>query len=126
MPTDLISILLKIFAPIGVAIGIYFYGHHNGYEEYHQKAMAELAKAQQVEIKHAEVQTIVNDRVITKYVDRLVEVNKATPQLIEDIKKDLKNENVSCSLPIGTIRVYDDSNRNKDAAGTSGAIGSPK
>jgi hypothetical protein len=125
MSTDLISALLKIFVPIGAAIAIYFYGHHNGYEEYHQTVIAELTKTQQVEIKRTEVQTIVNDKVITKYVDRLVEVNKATPQLIEDIKKDLKNENVSCSLPIGTIRVYDDSNRNKDATSTSSIVGSP-
>ena len=121
MSPELIKILLKIFIPLGICAGIFAYGHHKGYQESEQKAIAEQLKLQETITKQAENQSKVNDKVVTKYVDRLEQLNKATPELIDQIKKDLKNENVACLLPLSVIRVYDRSNSTQDAGTPSGS-----
>lgn len=123
MTTDLYIKLAKIFVPIGILIGVYFYGHHKGYEEYDLKVIAERLAEKEKEAKQVTDQSKVNDKVVTRYIDVIRNIDKSTPTIVEEIKKEAKNENAACKLSVGTIRLYDDSNRVQDARTTESSVG---
>lgn len=115
--------LAKIFVPIGILIGTYFYGYRNGYTERDQRAAAELLAAKEKEVKQVTEQVKVNDKTVTRHVDVIRYVDKATPALIEEIKKEIRNENSACVLSPNVVRLYDDSNRLPNAGSAKGPTG---
>jgi hypothetical protein len=118
MIPQLYTPLIRIGISVTIALGIFAYGYYKGFDARDTQAKLELLAAKEKVIKQVETQTIVNDRVVTKYIDKIVEIEKYTPILIEEIKKEIPNEiNDSCKLPVSVIRLYDSSNR-LQAAGT--------
>ena len=118
----MIPTIYQPIAKLGIAAilcaGLFCYGYYKGFDARDTQAKLELLATKEKVIKQVETQTIVNDRVVTKYIDKIVEIEKSTPILIEEIKKEIPNEiNDSCKLPVSVIRLYDSSNR-LQAAGT--------
>ena len=93
------------------------------YEQGRVDLLAEQAKAQ---VKLEVAQEKVTERVVTEYVDRIVEVEKAGRTIIKRVPVYVTVVDDSrCTINAGFVRLWNDSNQGKVSESSAGADAAP-
>jgi hypothetical protein len=115
LPAELVGIVLLV-------VGAYFYGGY-GVQAAWQARVAELeAKVKAAEEQSQKVNTIIQERVVTK-----IKVVKENVYVNREIIKEVagKQLDASCSLPKSTISLHDSASRNEVAGRAAATDGTP-
>jgi len=115
LPAELVGVVLLV-------VGAYFYGGH-GVQQAWLARVAELeAKVKIAEEKSQKVNTIIQEKVVTK-----IKVVKENVYVNREIIKEVagKQLDASCSLPKSTISLHDSASRNEVAGRAAATDGTP-
>jgi len=115
LPAELVGVVLLV-------VGAYFYGGY-GVQAAWQARVAELeAKVKAAEEQSQKVNTIIQERVVTK-----IKVVKENVYVNREIIKEVagKQLDASCSLPKSTISLHDSASRNEVAGRAESTDGTP-
>ena len=115
LPAELVGVVMLV-------VGSYFYGGY-GVQSAWQARVAELeAKVKAAEEQSQKVNTIIQERVVTK-----IKVVKDNVYVNREIIKEVagKQLDASCSLPKSTISLHDSASRNEVAGRAAAVDGTP-
>jgi hypothetical protein len=115
LPAELVGIILLV-------VGAYFYGGY-GVQSAWLARVAELeAKVKAAEEQSQKVNTVIQERVVTK-----IKVVKENVYVNREIIKEVagKQLDASCSLPKSTISLHDSASRNEVAGRAAATDGTP-
>jgi len=105
LPAELVGVVLLV-------IGAYFYGGHGVQQAWLARVQELEAKVKIAEEKSQQVNTVIQERVVTK-----IKVIKENVYVNREIIKEVagKQLDASCSLPKSTISLHDSASRNEVA-----------
>jgi hypothetical protein len=115
LPTELVGVVLLV-------VGAYFYGGY-GVQSAWQARVAELeAKVKAAEEQSQKVNTVIQERVVTKIkiVKENVYVNR---EIIKEVAG--KQLDAQCTLPKSTVSLHDSASRNEVAGRAAATDGTP-
>ena len=115
LPAELVGVVLLV-------VGAYFYGGH-GVQQAWLARVAELeAKVKIAEEKSQQVNTVIQEKVVTK-----IKVVKENVYVNREIIKEVagKQLDASCSLPKSTVSLHDSASRNEVAERAAATDGTP-
>ena len=115
LPAELVGVVLLV-------VGAYFYGGY-GVQSAWQARVAELeAKVKIAEEQSQKVNTVIQERVVTK-----IKVVKENVYVNREIIKEVagKQLDASCSLPKSTVSLHDSASRNEVAGRAAATDGTP-
>jgi len=115
LPAEVVGVVLLV-------VGAYFYGGH-GVQSAWQARVAELeAKVKIAEEQSQKVNTVIQERVVTK-----IKVVKENVYVNREIIKEVagKQLDASCSLPKSTVSLHDSASRNEVAGRAAATDGTP-
>ena len=115
LPAELVGVVLLV-------VGAYFYGGH-GVQQAWLARVAELeAKVKIAEEKSQQVNTVIQEKVVTK-----IKVVKENVYVNREIIKEVagKQLDASCSLPKSTVSLHDSASRNEVAGRAAATDGTP-
>jgi hypothetical protein len=120
---SIIPLPYRILAVILIALSLFGFGYYKGLQVSKERiALFEArAKADYEKLKSAyeKAKNDVNEKIVIKYVDRIVEVVKWRTKNVEIVKEVPSN----CELSAGWVHVHDSSAENRDADRTAAADG---
>jgi hypothetical protein len=120
---NMIPLPYRILAVIIVALALYSTGYYKGLQVSKERIALFEAKAladyQQLRAAYERAKNDVNEKIVIKYVDRIVEVVKWRTKNVEIVKEVPSN----CELSAGWVHVHDSSAEGRDADSAAAADG---
>ena len=115
LPAELVGVVLLV-------IGAYFYGGHGVQQAWLARVQELEAKVKIAEEKSQQVNTVIQERVVTK-----IKVVKENVYVNREIIKEVagKQLDASCSLPKSTVSLHDSASRNEVAGRAAATDGTP-
>jgi hypothetical protein len=115
LPAELVGVVLLV-------IGAYFYGGHGVQQAWLARVQELEAKVKIAEEKSQQVNTVIQERVVTK-----IKVVKENVYVNREIIKEVagKQLDASCSLPKSTVSLHDSASRNEVAERAAATDGTP-
>jgi len=115
LPAELVGVVLLV-------IGAYFYGGHGVQQAWLARVQELEAKVKIAEEKSQQVNTVIQERVVTK-----IKVIKENVYVNREIIKEVagKQLDASCSLPKSTVSLHDSASRNEVAERAAATDGTP-
>jgi len=115
LPAELVGVVLLV-------VGAYFYGGHGVQQAWLARVQELEAKVKIAEEKSQQVNTVIQERVVTK-----IKVVKENVYVNREIIKEVagKQLDASCSLPRSTVSLHDSASRNEVAERSAATDGTP-
>jgi hypothetical protein len=115
LPAELVGVVLLV-------VGAYFYGGHGVQQAWLARVQELEAKVKIAEEKSQQVNTVIQEKVVTK-----IKVVKENVYVNREIIKEVagKQLDASCSLPKSTVSLHDSASRNEVAERAAATDGTP-
>ena len=115
LPLEFVGVLIY-------GVGMYLYGGFDTEQKWRGRVAAMEAKVTAAESKSQEVNTVIQEKIVTqiKYIKKTVYVNR---EIIKEVAA--KQLDSQCTLPVSTVVVHNSASRNEVASGPGSVDGTP-